>query len=148
MPGVANAHVGALETAGKVVFLYNVTDGPADRAYGVQVARLAGLPPAVADRATALLAAWEADGGRTRDVRKVAEPTSPSYDAGDADSRTPAQLLAETDAETRAAIELVAALHALDLDGLTPREALTWLWVQRDRLGTRDHPSDASGGTI
>ena len=56
LPGLANAHVAALETGDRVVFLYAVRPGPADRAYGIQVARLAGLPPWVADRAAALLA--------------------------------------------------------------------------------------------
>ncbi len=57
LPGVTNVHVAALERGGRVVFLYAVQPGPADRAYGIQVARLAGLPPWVADRAEALLAA-------------------------------------------------------------------------------------------
>ena len=53
---MANVHVAALERDGRVVFLYAVQPGPADRAYGIQVARLAGLPPWVADRAEMLLA--------------------------------------------------------------------------------------------
>ena len=56
LPGVTNVHVAALEREGRVVFLYAVQPGPADRAYGIQVARLAGLPPWVADRAEMLLA--------------------------------------------------------------------------------------------
>src|ERR671920_2193641 len=57
LPGVTNVHVAALEREGRVVFLYAVQPGPADRAYGIQVARLAGVPSWVADRAEALLAA-------------------------------------------------------------------------------------------
>ena len=66
LPGVANAHVAALERDGRVIFLYAVRAGPADRAYGIQVARLAGLPPWVADRAEALLE--DAVGGRGSEV--------------------------------------------------------------------------------
>ncbi|MDQ3466993.1 MAG: DNA mismatch repair protein MutS, partial [Chloroflexota bacterium] len=55
LPAVANLHVAALEREGRVIFLYAVRPGPADRAYGIQVARLAGLPPWVADRAEAVL---------------------------------------------------------------------------------------------
>ena len=60
LPGVTNVHVAALERDGRVVFLYAVRPGPADRAYGIQVARLAGLPIAVVERARAVVEALEA----------------------------------------------------------------------------------------
>jgi DNA mismatch repair protein MutS len=59
LPGVANVHVAALENEGRVIFLYAVRPGPADRAYGIHVARLAGLPPWVADRAEQALAGMD-----------------------------------------------------------------------------------------
>lgn len=59
LPGVANAHVRVREWEGDVVFLHEVRPGAADRSYGVQVARLAGLPPAVIDRARMVLSALE-----------------------------------------------------------------------------------------
>ncbi|MBD3763425.1 MAG: DNA mismatch repair protein MutS [Rhodobacterales bacterium] len=60
LAGVRNATVRAREHQGDVIFLHEVTPGAADRSYGVQVARLAGLPPAAVDRARAVLAALEA----------------------------------------------------------------------------------------
>jgi DNA mismatch repair protein MutS len=125
LPGVTNVHVAALERAGRVVFLYAVQPGPADRAYGIQVARLAGLPPWVADRAEVLLMEAprrfdpEADSRRLiaeedPDWRQQAEPPAEPMP-------TPAQHLA-------------AALRDLDLDAMTPRQALTWLWEQQERL--------------
>ncbi|MFV2051186.1 DNA mismatch repair protein MutS [Aliiroseovarius sp. YM-037] len=55
MPGVANATVAVKEWEGDVIFLHEVRKGAADRSYGVQVARLAGLPDAVVERARVVL---------------------------------------------------------------------------------------------
>ncbi|MDZ4135570.1 MAG: DNA mismatch repair protein MutS, partial [Paracoccaceae bacterium] len=66
LPGVENATVTVKEWEGEVIFLHEVKKGAADRSYGVQVARLAGLPTSVIDRAKIVLEALEAgdrDGG-------------------------------------------------------------------------------------
>jgi len=129
LPGVENVHVTALERDGRIVFLYAVQPGAADRAYGVQVARLAGLPSFVADRAQALLAE------RVRQGHVIVTPPgdpvlaiaeeSPSYPIQSGLAGIPPPTAAE---------RLEAALRALDLDAITPREALVWLWEQRERL--------------
>ena len=59
LPGLRNATVAVREWQGEVVFLHEVQDGAADRSYGVQVARLAGLPAAVVERARVVLEALE-----------------------------------------------------------------------------------------
>jgi DNA mismatch repair protein MutS len=59
LPALANRTMRVKEWRGDVVFLHEVAVGAADRSYGVQVARLAGLPPSVVDRASAVLAALE-----------------------------------------------------------------------------------------
>ena len=59
LPGLRNATVAVREWQGEVIFLHEVQDGAADRSYGVQVARLAGLPAAVVDRARVVLEALE-----------------------------------------------------------------------------------------
>jgi DNA mismatch repair protein MutS len=58
--GAINVHVGAVEGGGDVVFLHQIEPGPASRSWGVQVARLAGMPPAVVRQARATLEALEA----------------------------------------------------------------------------------------
>jgi DNA mismatch repair protein MutS len=66
LDGVENATVAVKEWQGEVIFLHEVRKGAADRSYGVQVARLAGLPPPVVDRARVILEALEQgerDGG-------------------------------------------------------------------------------------
>ncbi len=59
LAGVENATVTVKEWEGEVIFLHEVRKGAADRSYGVQVARLAGLPPAVVERAKVVLEALE-----------------------------------------------------------------------------------------
>src|SRR6185503_5316875 len=68
LPNVANFHVAAREFKDDIIFLHKVVEGRSDRSYGIQVARLAGLPAAVVRRATDILRALEQDelqrGGR------------------------------------------------------------------------------------
>ena len=66
MAGVDNATVAVREWEGEVIFLHEVTQGAADRSYGVQVAQLAGLPAAVVDRARVVLDALEKASGKER----------------------------------------------------------------------------------
>ncbi len=69
LPGVQNATVAVKEWEGEVIFLHEVRKGAADRSYGVQVARLAGLPASVIERAKVVLEALEKgerDGARQR----------------------------------------------------------------------------------
>ena len=56
MPACANVHLDAVEHGDSLVFLHAVQDGPADRSFGLQVARLAGLPRSVVDEAANYLA--------------------------------------------------------------------------------------------
>jgi DNA mismatch repair protein MutS len=131
LPDVANVHVAALERSGWVVFLYAVRPGPADRAYGIQVARLAGLPPWVADRAEALLTAMPRDERLpTPRPRRIAEDGEGDEDVEDVDDP-------EVHPEPSDAVQFAAALRVLDLNEITPRQALEWLWAQQDRLSER-----------
>jgi DNA mismatch repair protein MutS len=105
-PEVANVHVAAAESGGKVVFLHEVRDGPASQSYGLAVAQLAGVPPAVVRRARSLLVQLE----------ERALGTRPQLDLFVATPETPAPVVATDD-------PLRTRLLALDLDELSPREA-------------------------
>ncbi len=103
---VVNCNVAVLESGDDVIFLHRLQPGGTDRSYGVHVGRLAGLPAAVVERATAILRTLERE-------RRVAAP-----------ARAADQLaLFAAPAEH----PLVAELRGLDPDGLTPREALSTL---------------------
>jgi DNA mismatch repair protein MutS len=77
-PGVVNFHVAAREWKDDIVFLHKIVPGRSDRSYGIQVARLAGLPRSVTDRAREILSALERDelarGGRPSVSGTLADP--------------------------------------------------------------------------
>jgi len=126
LPRLTNLTVRVTEWNGDVVFLHEVVHGAADRSYGIQVAKLAGLPAAVVSRAKKLLAELEA-GERTAPVQKMVDDL-PLF----------ATLLERNAvAEAKAAPDpLREALEAIDPDELTPREALERLY-QIKRLSKR-----------
>jgi len=136
LPDVANVHVAAIEQAGRVVFLYAVRPGPADRAYGIHVARLAGLPPWVADRAEEALAERAAPRTDVCDSETGPPPQQPAPVHQVAESGAPYQLgLDGVSPGVPASERLVEELRELDLNHLTPREAMRWLFEQQERLG-------------
>src|ERR671931_453127 len=82
LPGVRNFHVAVREWNDEIVFLHKVRPGGTDRSYGIQVARLAGLPPPVIARAKALLARLEEQRQATAEVSDAVQlglfaPTAP-----------------------------------------------------------------------
>ncbi|MFN7984015.1 MAG: hypothetical protein U0Q11_19375 [Vicinamibacterales bacterium] len=113
-PGVVNFHVAAREWKDDIVFLHKIVPGRSDRSYGIQVARLAGLPPAVVQRARQILAALEQD-ELTRGGRPAVSGTPGE----------PQQQLGLF--QTRQDDALRERLASLDIDRLTPLEALTLL---------------------
>ena len=115
---LVNATVKVAEWNGDVVFLHEVILGAADRSYGIQVAKLAGLPPAVIARAKAVLAELEA-----------AERASPTQRLVDELPLFAAVRRPVADAPIAHDDRVTAALDALDPDALTPREALEALYA-------------------
>jgi DNA mismatch repair protein MutS len=106
-------HVRAREWKGDLVLLHEVADGAADRSYGIAVAKLAGLPPAVVARAKAVLAKLEAGRDAT---------------GGIAAGLDDLPLFAASIELEPASDPLVEALGEIDPDALTPREALEALY--------------------
>jgi DNA mismatch repair protein MutS len=112
---VANVHVAAAEANGKVVFLHQVRDGPANQSYGLAVAALAGVPGAVLRRARNLLVQLEQRAmasGDQLDLFQAAQPPEPAHPATD----PLRDRLAQVDAEQltpRAALDLVFELIEL-----------------------------------
>jgi DNA mismatch repair protein MutS len=106
------------EWKGDLVFLHEVAAGTADRSYGIHVARLAGLPPAVVERAGAVLSAIES-GERVSAVAKLADDL-PLFSAAIRAAPAPRP------------DPLREAAAALDPDAMTPRQALEALYRLRD----------------
>lgn len=104
-----NVHVGATESGADIVFLHEIQPGPASRSYGIQVAKLAGMPTGVVNHARHALASLEKHQEQSREQVDLFAPP-------------PA-------AEARAPSKLEATLAALDPDALTPRDALDALYT-------------------
>jgi DNA mismatch repair protein MutS len=118
MAHVANLCLMAKEWNGELVFLHEAAPGCADRSYGVQVAKLAGVPAAVVERAREVLARLESEavshaGLDDLPLFATAEPAAPVF-AGPSEAEK--------------------ALTALDLDGMSPREALDALYRLKGML--------------
>jgi DNA mismatch repair protein MutS len=124
LPRLFNATVRVKEWQGNVVFLHEVLPGSADRSYGIQVAKLAGLPPSVIARAKSVLAKLEAqDRGQT--ARALADDL-PLFAVPSRAAAEPAPL-SEGD-------KLIEAVRTLHPDEMSPREALEALYALKARL--------------
>ena len=114
--GCVNVHLDATEHGDQLVFLHAVKEGPASRSYGLQVAALAGVPREVIGGARAYLETLE----RERDSR------APGGAQGELSLELP-----PLDPRASAAIE---ELRALEVDDLSPREALEALYALKARI--------------
>jgi DNA mismatch repair protein MutS len=122
LPRLHNATMRVKEWQGEVVFLHEVVSGAADRSYGIQVAKLAGLPASVIERAKVVLAQLEAE-DRTSPARRLIDDL-PLFSARPA----PAP---QRDGALTALIEALAALHP---DEMSPRDALEALYALKTKL--------------
>ncbi|NLM15203.1 MAG: DNA mismatch repair protein MutS [Clostridiaceae bacterium] len=118
LPGVFNNHVEVGEADGEIVFLYKIKPGGSDESYGVEVARLAGIPDEVVVRAREILTQLEVDNvGRQRlTIRRSARPME-----GQLDFFATAAVKKETDV-------ILERLKTLDIQALTPLDALNLLY--------------------
>jgi DNA mismatch repair protein MutS len=114
LPGVKNIHVSVEETPSEIIFLRRVEEGSADKSYGIEVARLAGLPRAVIERAREILLRHE------QSERQLSEKLTPGAAPANGASAQPLLF-------TAIDREVLDALRAANLDQLRPIEALNLL---------------------
>ena len=120
LPGVVNAHVAAREWKDDIIFLRKIMAGRSDRSYGIQVARLAGLPSTVITRAREIL------GGLERD--ELSRGGRPTLSGSPGDAKTDQLgLFASPSSGVEADNDVVRRLKELDVDETTPRRALELL---------------------
>lgn len=123
---IHNVHLDAIEHHGEIVFMHNVKSGPASRSYGLQVAKLAGIPAPVISRAQDMLASLES--GRRQGEPKVAPATV-------------AEPANQLDLFRVSPDKTLESLSRLDPDELSPRRALETLYELKALLA-----QEMSGG--
>ncbi len=128
LPRIKNFHVSVREWKDEVVFLRRIVPGPSDRSYGIHVAKLAGIPRDVIERAREILFNLEKQELDERGLPRLARRGRPSGD------RSQFLLFAE-DREAALLREMKEEIEALDLAALTPLEALNILAGLKGRLG-------------
>ena len=114
LPRVKNFNVAVIEEAGKVIFLHKIVPGGVDKSYGIHVAQLAGLPKSVLHRAREVLTELESD-SREAKPKKRKEPVQQIPLFGQ-----------------KSALE--GELQNLDIDGMTPLEALNKLYELKHKV--------------
>lgn len=121
LPGVKNYRIAVKEDGERIVWLRKIMPGGTDRSYGIQVARLAGLPKEVIERAKEILWQLEGNGTAKSMVRRDAKVTK---------STKKIQLtLFEADVHP-----ILSELENLDVETMTPIEALTKLYEMHNKL--------------
>ena len=118
LPQLKNVHVGAVEQNGEVVFLHKLMDGPADKSYGIHVAKIAGMPTDLLSRAATILSALEADTPVQKNV-EVAEENE--------------QLSLFSEVST-AELGVVDSIKKANLLEMNPMEALNFLYELQKRI--------------
>lgn len=108
IPSLKNIHVGAQEHQGNLVFLHKIIDGPADKSYGIHVAKLAGLPEEVIHKSQEVLLELEANASKLRNK---------GYEQMDLFGKS---FIKEEAREN----QVMASLREVDINNLTPIQAL------------------------
>lgn len=123
LTNLVNVHVATLEKNGEVTFLHKITDGPADKSYGIHVAKIAGLPGGLLNRADHILA----------DLEKTSAAVSVNL-KNDKTPEQPAQEQLSLFNINDDYKDLLERLRQLDVASLTPREAMNALFDLKDML--------------
>jgi len=154
LPGVKNVHVDASEENGTLVFLHKVLPGPADKSYGIHVAKLAGLPDEVLSRADTILSGLEdtaPKGIKVEDAKPVVEsevkpqpqpqpqPQADVETVNEPEPDSQLSLFPELDAKPKAKLnkgekKVVDELQNQDLMSVTPIDAINLLYKWQKEL--------------
>ncbi len=122
LPRVKNFNVAVAEEKGEVIFLYKIVPGGVDKSYGIHVAQLAGLPKPVVHRAREVLVELEGDSQRAVKPAKGRRKKVPAQQLPLLGQKSP----------------LLEELEKLDIDSLTPLEAITKLYELQKKVRERE----------
>lgn len=147
LPRLKNIHVGATEENGELVFLHQIQDGPADKSYGIHVAKLAGMPDSLLDRATAILNQLEQRGttdsaivaaGADNETHHQRTQKQPLEKTSDLPTEANGQLelfKPETTAKlSKNTQKIVDQLRDLNLMSMTPMDVMNQIYKWQQQL--------------
>lgn len=122
LSGLKNVHVGAIEKNGEVVFLHKMMDGPADKSYGIHVAKIAGLPTDLLERAATILEALENQSPEKQKIPAAEEKEEETEQLS---------LFKEVSSEELGVVDTLKKLNLLEM---TPMDALNTLYTLQKRI--------------
>lgn len=138
-----NVHVGAVEKNGELVFLHQMQDGPADKSYGIHVAKLAGLPDSLLKRADTILTHLEKTQDQhstvqvtteDRTVEPEPQPTEPAPQTSDEEADTQLSLFGEPEQKVSKADKVAFQVKSLNLMGMTPMDVMNQVYKWQQQL--------------
>lgn len=155
LPAVRNFTVAVREVGDSVLFLHKLIPGGADRSYGIEVGRLAGLPTAVIARAKEVLALLEGEGEQmaarlttdshavpksaTRRGPRMVRPNTPTPQLGFFGDPSVAGQIGDSDAAAnKKATKIASTVSAMEIDNMTPLQALTALSALKKEMSESD----------
>lgn len=145
IPGVFTMNIAIREYNNDILFLHKLVPGPSDRSYGVEVARLAGVPVPVVQRARTILAGLERGREGSRKAVSAASMSLPGLDLPKAKTEADADLPEINAAPPAAEHPLVRLLYDLTPETLSPLDALKLLMEWKSLWGTEPN-TDANDG--
>lgn len=129
LEGIKNYCVSVKEVGEDIIFLHKIIEGSVDHSYGIQVAKLAGLPESVLGRARTIMRTIEAEGQNELPHIQI-EPERTVVESVTQSSHVPDQLSLFTHAED----EIIEELKGLDILGMTPLDAMQILYSIQKKL--------------
>ena len=148
LPGLKNVHVDASEENGDLVFLHKVLPGPADKSYGIHVAKLAGLPNDVLKRASKILSSLEETSVHTTTSESIQEPTITAQPEPTIAPEPTEEVIEDDDQQlslfpevtkkvakiSNKESQVIKDISETDLMGITPIEAINLLYKWQKKL--------------
>ena len=129
LPGVNNYCIAVKEQGDDIIFLRKIIQGGADKSYGIQVARLAGIPSSVTDRAKEIVLQL-IDADIASKAREIASEEGACLSSSEGNSQTVEEAASPDQM-------VIAQIAALDLARLTPLEAINLLYQYQDEIKKR-----------
>ena len=142
LPRLKNVHVGATEKNGELVFLHKVSAGPADKSYGIHVAKLAGMPTTLLNRADEILKGLEHQdvqltvkkADHKDQVKEAQSQEKPAAPAVEANGQLELFQPQPSRKSTSKGQKILHQLKELNLMGMTPMEVMNQLYEWQQKL--------------